>query len=461
MYHLISCSICKTASPPPADVGWSMSDSRISAVGRRRLEYELQKILTVGWGINYISHHYPLCGLCAALYGCITCMPIFCHDSPYYTPLSLPTWHLVTGTLFFVYRFLRLFSDWIHGWYASNQRYVNLETRYRKSLAQGMQKTAEETALNSSSEIDTHTFMWTFDCLDEDHELESFFSGLPGFRSSKLVNDPVPNLTDEEMWRLYGALHGLLHRTFSSDLLPASVKDRRAMIGAKAIDRVHTPNASILYAILFKYQHSGPVVTKITNILKDRENNFDKRNASDAQVFISNIFANRESYDDSWYILASYELGFYEASLREYAAQGDNLSLVILIHLVRKQISHFRTKSHGQKSLFTSVLYNASKFKAKDTSLELQHEFCALWNQIVNETQGSNDRDMAKNSCARFATFSLLYTETPILPRLSSPRSSSITLPFWRSHPRIHCAKSQTTILTQHPTSTTTVSQRP
>ena len=61
MYHLISCSICKTASPPPANVGWSMSDSGISAVGRRRLEYELQKILTVGWGINYISHHYPLC----------------------------------------------------------------------------------------------------------------------------------------------------------------------------------------------------------------------------------------------------------------------------------------------------------------------------------------------------------------------------------------------------------------
>ena len=66
MYHLISCSICKTASPPPADVGWSMSDSGISAVGRCRLEYELQKILTVGWGINYISHHYPLCDTCGA-----------------------------------------------------------------------------------------------------------------------------------------------------------------------------------------------------------------------------------------------------------------------------------------------------------------------------------------------------------------------------------------------------------
>src|SRR6202012_744274 len=52
----------KAALPPPADVGWSINNGGISAVGRRRLEYELQKILTVGWGINYISHCYPLCG---------------------------------------------------------------------------------------------------------------------------------------------------------------------------------------------------------------------------------------------------------------------------------------------------------------------------------------------------------------------------------------------------------------
>jgi hypothetical protein len=31
----------KAAFPPPADIGWSMNDGGISAVGRRRLEYEL------------------------------------------------------------------------------------------------------------------------------------------------------------------------------------------------------------------------------------------------------------------------------------------------------------------------------------------------------------------------------------------------------------------------------------
>ncbi|KAN0140472.1 hypothetical protein V8E53_001681 [Lactarius tabidus] len=46
-------------------------------------------------------------GLCMALYGCITCMPIIRHDSPYYTPLSLPVWHIVTGILFSMYKFLQ------------------------------------------------------------------------------------------------------------------------------------------------------------------------------------------------------------------------------------------------------------------------------------------------------------------------------------------------------------------
>ena len=71
------------------------------------------------------------------------------------------------------------------------------------------------------------------------------------------------------------------------------------------------------------------------------------------------------------------------------------MSLVILIHRARQQFSHFRNRSPRQKGDFLSILADASKFDAKDTSSELQHQFCALWNQIVNKAQGSNDEDMA------------------------------------------------------------------
>ena len=340
-------------------------------------------------------------GLCAALYGCFTCMPIIRHDSPYYTPLSLPAWYVVTGIAYLVYRFFRWFNRLVclrfltfrarHFFIHALRHFLYLEESCRKSLAQGMQKTAEETALNSPSEIDTRAFMWTFDCLDEDHELDRFFSGLPGFRSSKVVKDPLPSLTDEEKWKLSEALRGLLDRTFSSDLLLTPVKDRRAMICKNAIDPVLTPNAHILHAALFKYKHSGSVATAIANILSKNDTN--PRPMLYAQLDIFRIIATRRPFDDSWYTLAANILGFTETSLRGYAAHGHDLSLVILIHFVRLQFTHFM-KSYWQEREFSFVLTDASNLDVKDTSPELQHKFCALWNQIVNEVQGSNDRWM-------------------------------------------------------------------
>ena len=263
------------------------------------------------------------------------------------------------------------------------RRLLNLGKKCCISHVRGMRKTAEETALKSPSAIDTRAFMWTFDCLDEDHELERFFSGLPGFRSSKLVDDPLPSLTEEEKLKLDGALHGLLDRTLSSDLLPAPVKKRRAMICAKAADLEHMPNACIIHAISFKYLHRGPVSTEISRILNTR----------DEEINIYLIIAKRKSHDDSWYIFASNLLGIPEASIRDYAAHGDDLSLVILIRFVLLQFTFLRTLDWLRYG-FTSVLTTASNFDVKDTSLELQHEFCALWNQIVNKAQVNGDREM-------------------------------------------------------------------
>ena len=287
--------------------------------------------------------------LCTALYGCITFMPIIRHDSPYYTPLSSPVWHIVTGTLFCIYRFLWWFNRSVYVRYHTAGRFRYLTRSCRKSLARGMLKAAEETALNSSSEIDARAFMWTFDCLDEDHELESFFSGLPGFRSSKVIKDPLPSLTEEEIQKLYWALDGLLDRTFSSDLLLAPVKDRRALICAKAVDPGlmsfnidYKPAAfRILDLILFRYQHCGPVVTGIVKVLRGWENNIHEDKIVYVQSTIYTVLALNQPHDDSWYNFASDELGFPEISLREYATQGDNLSLVILIHIIRQHFSHF------------------------------------------------------------------------------------------------------------------------
>jgi hypothetical protein len=77
-------------------------------------------------------------------------------------------------------------------------------------------------------------------CLDEDHELQverlTLFAGLPGFRNSKVIKDPLLYFTFGRQGELLNALMGLSDCTssFSSDLLPESVKDRRAVICGKS-----------------------------------------------------------------------------------------------------------------------------------------------------------------------------------------------------------------------------------
>ena len=334
-----------------------------------------------------------------------------------------------------VYRFLRWFNDSVRYRYRTFLRFRDLEESCRKSLAQGMQKAAEETALNSSSEIDTRAFMWTLDCLDEDHELEHFFSGLPGFRSSKVVSDPLPCLTEEEMWKLYGALRGLLDRTFSSDFLPALIKDRRALICAKAIDPDHAPGDPdiepkptafrILDVILSKYQHSGPVATGIAKVLRGWRNNVDEDKSVYAQLTIYTVIATSQPRNDSWYNFTSDELGFPENTLRDYATQGDSLSLLILIYIIRQQVPHFRKRSWSQRFDLSLVLAEASKFDAKETSSELQHEFCALWNQIVREVQDGNDWPMANYILRRIRNvFLALHQDTDSAPTHFSASTS-------------------------------------
>ena len=346
-------------------------------------------------------------------------MPIFRHDSPYHTPISLLAWHIVTGILYVIFLALLMLTELVHPSFEVWERFYSVKVRYHKMLVQGMQKTAEDTALNLSSEVDTRALMWTFNCLDEDHELERFFAGLPGLRSSKLVDDLILSLTSEQKWNLFGALNGLLDRTFSSDLLLTPVKKRRALICAKAAYPTHIPNAFIvLDQILSEYQYSGPMAAEVVNILRAWENDMDAYNVLCAKAIIT-MTVVKQPRDDAWYILASHELGVTAAALRTYAAHGDSLSLAILIHVVRQQFSHYGKRLWVYD--FLTVL-EASKFDVQDTSPELQREFCALWHQIVRIVQNHDNYPMAFRVLGKIRNvYLVLHEDTDCAPTRLSP----------------------------------------
>ena len=339
------------------------------------------------WNVNLTIFKLVLSwiGLCTALYGCITFLPILHHDCPYHTPLSLPVWHFVTGIQLLTFRALKwitLSFDYFS--YRTYDRFRNLAEGYVRSLVRGMQKTAEESAFNSPLEIVTRAFMWTFDCLDEDHELERFFAGLPGFRSSKMVHDPLPDLSSEQQEKLLQALIGLADRTSSSDLLPEQVKIRRTVICRRAIGPADIPNAiwRAFHRFTSADQYGLVQSAEIADLVRGWENGEDEETTMITRATVSSVVARAQRHDDLWFTLASKEMSVSESVLRNYATHGNSLSLAILNHVVRQQFS-FVEQGHWVLYVFLKILEAASKFDVLDTSPKLQHEFCALWNQVV------------------------------------------------------------------------------
>ncbi|KAI9433331.1 hypothetical protein H4582DRAFT_2082488 [Lactarius indigo] len=84
-------------------------------------------------------------GFCTGIYVYITFVPLFRHDSPYYAPPSSSAWFLA--------KFFETGSK-----------------RYHERFVDGLVKTAEDFALNSSSEIDGRVLMWTLNSSDDDHD---------------------------------------------------------------------------------------------------------------------------------------------------------------------------------------------------------------------------------------------------------------------------------------------------
>ena len=356
-------------------------------------------------------------GICTALYGCTTIIPIFRHDSPYYTPFT-PLARLVAVVILHVSLILRncfIFLLCTCTCYGSCcypiLRCLSWDRR-RGSITQILDSTlmtAEEAALMTSSEIDARAFMWTFDRLEEDHELERFFTGLPGFRSSKVIEDPLPILSNWEKQKISESLIGFLDLTFSSTFLPEAVKSQRAIIAAKALDLAEFPQGSgnRLRDTIFRACYRGPRTANHSPHLGDIKD----ENTIFVQAIFTAIVARQQQRDDSWFRHVSFffpsfflqqfwfrqvapnALGIPEAVLRDYDGSGHSLSLAMLIHVTRQQLTYFQHPTWPTYE-FAAVLEEASKFNVQDTSPELQHEFCALWNEIVLKAR-TGDRRIA------------------------------------------------------------------
>ena len=166
------------------------------------------------------------------LYAIISAAPIYGAFLFNITPFSPVVVRVYLDVIFLM---VQIFH-WImpHGLFIKiAKHHGDLSDRCRVGIAEGNAKLLEEEASKPSSEIDSEVLERILLGLDEDHALETFFDAVPGFCGSKLVQPLCSRVTT----KLQQSLDGFLDRTFSSHLVPGSVRNDRVII---CLDAAHS-----------------------------------------------------------------------------------------------------------------------------------------------------------------------------------------------------------------------------
>ena len=383
------------------------------------------------WNVNLTIFKVVLSwiSVCTTVYGILTLTPILYRNSPYYTPLTLLAWPIfavIPKVFLFLCEPFYILVSVCCGTCSQPGRttiFGSLTRRLYRSLNMTAM-TTEKVALASPSTFDARALMWTFDRLDEDHKLQRFFSGLPGFHNSRVLKEPLHSLDDKKKLQLLTATIGLLDRTFSSDLLPDQVKRQRADVCTNTIDLLDTPTAfPEIVRRLATEDGCGPVkTTKLLQFIQ-RWGNRKGEDSTRVQALFSIVVARARQQDDSWFSLAS-ELGILEPFSRSHAARGD-ISLAILIYVTRQQFVHIQNPSWPSEAI-ANVLEGASRFNVQGTSPKLQHEFCALWNQVIRQAKNdSNNWHFMFRILRRIRNvYVSLHKDTDCAPRFTASTDS-------------------------------------
>ncbi|KAF8500284.1 hypothetical protein F5888DRAFT_1371591 [Russula emetica] len=114
------------------------------------------------------------------------------------------------------------------------------------------------------------------------------------------------------------------------------------------------------------------------------------RNAAECVVAL--VIAFFQEPDERWEGLAIDQLGISRSVLEQYLAHGNSVLLANFICITQKIF--FYHSENGDWPLFLGVslrtLDMASRFDARRTLPELQHEFCNLWNRLVLTARNDN-----------------------------------------------------------------------
>jgi hypothetical protein len=342
-------------------------------------------LFTVGLLIYFFNINRAIFGAVVWLIAITTLYYIFFTLTPFSdcdimfdTPFSSTVLRVYLGVLRAV---VQVFS-WIKPLHSlstkTTKHHRDLSDRYRSGILEGNAKLLEEEALKPSSEIDASIVECILLVLGEDHALETFFDAVPGFFGSQLVRPLYSPVTT----KLRQSLHSFLDRTFSSRLVPESVKNDRFIT---CLNAAHSALGSIGASQIlddFFHQHMDEALKSVElghSLISWVYSTDDSINPIVRRI-VAYIITHAKDRDDRWVKLVKEAFDIPDGVIRDYVARGDSMLLAILNHITRQALRTGRAEQQ-------EVLESLSQFDIHNTATELRHEFCALWNEIVQEAR--------------------------------------------------------------------------
>jgi hypothetical protein len=343
----------------------------------------LAGLLIFLFNVNQTAFHAVLgwVALFAGVYACITFMPIFRHDSPFYAPLSSTVWLLYAATLYAVFSVLSFVRS-------SHVNFRDLKNRYREWVLGGVKRAAEDIVSDPSSKVDGRVVEWTIGTLCEDDVTERFFEAIPGFCDSKVVQERLSSLPQ---MKIRQAMDGFLDRTFSSETISESTKISRLITCLTAIHAAFGPMvvARALGNIFDRRWHEAPQSIKMAYTLRRWCDSSEEFLAFTARNIVASIIAVQRR-DERWITLVRDHFELPDRILRDTIPYGDSVLLVILLHVIRNLFHSVHP------SWDTNILRVLSQFDILNTLPHLQHDFCSLWNEIVREAHNTRPYSILK-----------------------------------------------------------------
>ena len=310
--------------------------------------------------------------LSVAVYAYVTILPISRPATTLYSPLSSLAWQFSAEILYvlskLVYRIWR-------------GRY-NTDIRRPTRLLRRLEKKAEEIVSKQPLESNARILDSLLDTVGDDDALEKFLKATSDFYSSRMRFKRELSSDFTTKFRL--SVNRFLDDTLSSDWISESTRIRRLLTCLDATYKVlgNLAGTSITYQIIRSgYWTEVSPSPEMGRILRRWRNRPDSPLAVVGSCIIARIIASVGEHDDTWMALTMSQLGVTKKVLESYLEHGDSAFLANLINT---------TRLFFKKSLqFRDILRSLSEFNIRYTLPGPQRDFCALWNEIVQDLQQS------------------------------------------------------------------------